>query len=112
VLLNLTRNSLRILEGRPDPEIRVTASQQGDWVFIRFQDNGPGVADPARLFQPFQSGADAVGLGLFVSRSIVRGCGGELYHEASERGCTMCIRLRSAESALNAAEAERSELHA
>lgn len=66
----------------------------GDAVLLRLTDSGDGVAHPERLFQPFQQGADAVGLGLFVSRAIVRACDGELYHEPSPSGCTMCFRLK------------------
>lgn len=111
VLLNLSRNSLRVLEGSAAAAIRLAAEASDDWIYLRFSDNGPGVASPDRLFQPFQSGADAVGLGLFISRSIVRGCGGELYHEPSPQGCTMCIRLRIAEDPRISGEYDQTELH-
>jgi signal transduction histidine kinase len=112
VLLNLTRNSLRVLQGHPDPALHLQVAQDGEWVYLRFIDNGPGVPDSSRLFQPFQSGADAVGLGLFVSRSIVRGCGGELYHEPTGSGCAMCIRLRCSDPDPSAGDLDHTELHA
>jgi PAS domain S-box-containing protein len=93
VLLNLSRNSIRAMEGMESKQITVRVEDLADHVLLRFTDSGPGVADPSKLFQPFQPGAEAVGLGLFVSRAIVRACGGELYHEPSARGCTICIRL-------------------
>jgi signal transduction histidine kinase len=93
VLLNLSRNSTRALQDCQPKRITVQLEVQPDGVLLRFADSGPGISSSARLFQPFQPGADAVGLGLFVSRSIVRACGGELYHEPSPRGCTMCVRL-------------------
>ncbi len=110
VLLNLTRNSLRALRDRPDGHIELHAAAGDGWVTLRFQDNGPGVASPGNLFQPFQSGAKAVGLGLFISRAIVRGNGGELYHEASSGGCTMCIRLRRSDTT-EMMDHDESELH-
>jgi C4-dicarboxylate-specific signal transduction histidine kinase len=93
VLLNLSRNSMRAMEGVRPKRLTLQVQDCRDHILIRFADSGPGVADPAKLFQPFQPGAEAVGLGLFVSRAIVRACGGELYHEPSARGCTICIRL-------------------
>lgn len=95
VFLNLSRNSVRAMDNSDERVLRVDASAQGAAVEVRFRDTGPGVRNPERLFQPFQQGADAVGLGLFVSRAIVRASEGELYHEPSESGCTMCVRLKS-----------------
>jgi signal transduction histidine kinase len=94
VLLNLFRNSVRAIGGRQERRLFVEARLIGDAVLLRLTDSGDGVAHPERLFQPFQQGADAVGLGLFVSRAIVRACDGELYHEPSHSGCTMCFRLK------------------
>jgi two-component system sensor kinase FixL len=94
VLMNLSRNSVRAME-TSDPRrliLRVSSDQHN--VFLRLIDSGPGVLNPALVFQPFQPGADASGLGLFVSRSIVRACQGELYHEPTPTGCTMVIKLR------------------
>jgi PAS domain S-box-containing protein len=95
VFLNLARNSERAMERSEERRIDITAAQTTDYVLVRFSDSGPGVEHPERLFQPFQTGADASGLGLFVSRAIIRGFGGEMYHDPEEAvGCTMCIRLR------------------
>jgi signal transduction histidine kinase len=94
VMLNLCRNSLRALEEGPRRVLRLSVAQGEAGVIVRFFDSGPGVAHPERLFQPFQQGADAVGLGLFVSRAIVRACDGELYHEPTASGCMMCLRLK------------------
>jgi len=109
VLLNLTRNSSRALAKTHDARIRVSAENTGRHVLIRVGDNGPGVSNPERLFQPFQPGADAVGLGLFVSRSIVRACGGELYHERSASGCVMCVKLTS-DTATTSEEEDRAHV--
>lgn len=94
VFLNLSRNAVRALDNSEQRCLRVDARLNGSVVEVRFRDTGPGVKNPERLFQPFQQGADAVGLGLFVSRAIVRACEGELYHEPSAAGCTMCVRLK------------------
>lgn len=95
VLLNLARNSERAMETSGERRIEISAEKTPDYVLVKFRDSGPGVERPERLFQPFQTGADASGLGLFVSRAIIRGFGGEMYHDPEGGpGCTMCIRLR------------------
>lgn len=96
VFLNLARNSLRAMENAPVRKITLEASVEKNHAFVRFIDTGPGPTHPERMFRAFQEGADSVGLGLFVSRSLVRASGGELYHEPSPAGCTMCVRLRIA----------------
>jgi len=95
VFLNVIRNSIRALESAERKSIEIRTSADDDSVLVKVSDSGPGVQNPERLFQPFQTGADAVGLGLFVSRAIVRASSGELYHLAGGPGCTMCVRLRT-----------------
>ena len=97
VLMNLARNSTRALEGAPIRALRLQIAEEANHVILRVFDTGPGVIHPDRLFQPFQQGADAVGLGLFVSRAIIRACQGELYHEPTSTGCMMCLRLKPCE---------------
>jgi PAS domain S-box-containing protein len=97
VFLNLTRNSVRALQQVSQREIKIEGSLENGAVCVCFADSGTGIAHPERLFKPFQEGADAVGLGLFVSRAIVRACGGELYHKPSPRGCTIVVRLQPCE---------------
>jgi two-component system sensor kinase FixL len=93
VLLNLLRNSQRALSGQEGARIRISAYTLGDSVIVSFSDNGPGVARPEILFQPFQPGAHASGLGLYVSRAIVRTFGGELHYERRPDGSRFVIQL-------------------
>lgn len=94
VLMNLSRNSIRAMESCESRKLILRVSSDQNNVFLRLIDSGPGVLNPDMAFQPFQPGADASGLGLFVSRAIIRGCQGELYHEPSPAGCTMVIKLK------------------
>lgn len=93
VFLNLTRNSQRVLAKSHMKKIEISMAIQPEAVIMRFKDSGPGISNPEQLFHAFQPGADNTGLGLFVSRALVRACEGELYHEASASGCTMVVRL-------------------
>jgi C4-dicarboxylate-specific signal transduction histidine kinase len=79
-------------------------------VSIRVTDNGPGVADPRSLFQPLQKGADATGLGLYLSRAFLRSFRGELRHEPVESGCAFVIELALTPELSDEAPAE--ETHA
>lgn len=94
VLINLARNSSRAMCGSKVKAIQVAASFNRDRLMIRVSDTGPGVKKPEDLFRAFQPGAESSGLGLFISRALVRSFGGELLHEAGESGCTMLIRLK------------------
>ena len=112
VFLNLARNSVRAMEESVHRRITITPALEDDAVVVRFSDTGRGVTQPTKLFQPFQQGADAVGLGLFVSRALVRASGGELYHEPTPIGCTMCVRLKVSPHHQYFGEANPSEIHA
>jgi two-component system sensor kinase FixL len=92
-LLNLTKNSQRALEGCAVKNIVISVSAQPDAVSIRVTDSGPGPASPDDLFQPFQKGANATGLGLYLSRALLRSFHGDLRHDPAVPGCSFVIDL-------------------
>ena len=96
VLLNLAKNSQRALEAVRDKVIHVAAHSKSDGISIRFTDNGPGIPPDQKIFQPLQKGADATGLGLYLSRAFMRSFGGELRHDAGHPGCSFVLELASA----------------
>ena len=96
--INLARNSLQALEKSPRKEIRIVASLERDLVVVRFHDTGPGVAHPEELFKPFQPGAHSVGLGLYITRAILRSHGGGLRYEAPRTGSCFAVELWPADS--------------
>jgi two-component system, LuxR family, sensor kinase FixL len=93
VFLNLTKNSARAMESSNTKALTIAASADADRVLVRVEDTGTGVAAPERLFQPFQPGADSTGLGLYVSRALVRGFRGDLAYVPRADGCCFTISL-------------------
>jgi len=103
VVHNLLSNSLDALDALPPPprvqrrRIEMSAVQAGPDVLIAVDDSGPGVAAnvTARLFEPFvTSKASGMGLGLSLSRTLLRHQGGDLYCEPSHLGgARFVIRL-------------------
>jgi len=93
VLLNLTKNSQRALEPVARKSIAISASARADGVSIRFADNGPGIPTGQKLFQPLQKGADATGLGLYLSRAFMRSFRGDLRHDPLHAGCSFVLDL-------------------
>jgi signal transduction histidine kinase len=91
VFLNLAKNSHRAVQDCPIQKLRIMVSQDQRVVRIRVQDSGPGISDPERLFQPFQDGADGIGLGLYLSRTMLRSYGGDLRFEPGSEGT--CFRV-------------------
>ena len=104
VFLNLAKNSRRAMASTGTKRLRIAAREEDGTITIRFVDTGTGVASPENLFRPFQRGADSSGLGLYVSRAIMRSFGGELSYEPRSQGCCFAVvlPLRGAEEkALN-----------
>lgn len=93
VFLNLAHNSQRAVQETPVRELTVSVSTSADAAVVRFQDSGCGIADPQKLFQPFQPGADCTGLGLYISRSLLRSYGGELRFEPQDQGACFSVDL-------------------
>ncbi len=83
-LLNVVGNALDAVEESPQPRVVVGSSKEagGEWVRLQVGDTGHGIP-PEKLndiFRPFVStkGARGTGLGLAVSRKILREHGGDI----------------------------------
>ena len=99
VLINLLSNAVKYNAG-PEPEIRLSVSEHGPLVGIDVVDNGGGVtrAEAALIFEKFARGDRAgrshgAGLGLPISRAIMRAMDGDLTVEYAPDG-TSFFRLR------------------
>ena len=93
VFLNLVQNSHRAVQASPVRNLCIRVEMGKERAVLQFEDTGCGVRDPQRLFQPFQHGADVTGLGLFISRVLVRSYGGELRFQPVETGSSFVIEL-------------------
>jgi two-component system, LuxR family, sensor kinase FixL len=93
VFLNLAKNSRRAMGSTEIKRLCIEAREEKGTVAIRFEDTGTGVAAPERLFQPFQRGAESSGLGLYVSKAIMRSFGGELSYEPRSEGSCFAVIL-------------------
>lgn len=93
VFLNLVKNSQRAMEASDKKQLTIGAAFEAQSVTIRFEDTGPGVSAPRELFQPFQKQAVATGLGLYISRAILRTFRGDLHYETRDTGCCFAVSL-------------------
>jgi PAS domain S-box-containing protein len=96
VLLNLTKNSQRALESAAQKIIDISVTSSGQEVSIRLSDSGPGIPAGQQLFQPLQKGAEATGLGLYLSRAFMRSFRGDLRHDPGHPGCSFVLELTAA----------------
>ena len=113
VLVNLLSNALDALRSvKPPPPRRLIVdsfvNEAGDRVCVTVSDNGPGVSAEIaqRLFRPFAStkGRRGTGLGLYISRQLVREAEGELeLVPYADRGARFLLWLPCAPDAVLAA---------
>jgi signal transduction histidine kinase/pSer/pThr/pTyr-binding forkhead associated (FHA) protein len=99
-LLNIVSNGLDALEDRKNAQLGVATGPDPDegWVRITVIDNGVGIQAEKLpdIFKPFVSskGAKGTGLGLAVSRKILREHGGDiLVQSAAGKGSKFILRL-------------------
>jgi PAS domain S-box-containing protein len=102
VFLNLAQNSLRAIAQSPERVLTVSAFEEvtEQRVIVSFVDSGHGVTDTAGLFHPFRPGSDGTGLGLYVSRTLMRSFGGDLIFVPAEHGCRFDVVLSAREKPL------------
>lgn len=93
VFVNLISNAADAMMHAPRPRILEIATwERGGVVGASVSDRGGGVAADmkARLFLPFATtkGTEGTGLGLYISRQVVRDAGGDLaYRDLGEGSC-------------------------
>ena len=114
VFLNIINNALDAMvesngesndEGSPGGVLKVRAFKKDAFVCVEFDDSGPGIKDPSRIFDPFyttKSVGKGTGLGLSICYGIVKEHGGEIAARNREEGgatigATIEVRLLASE---------------
>ena len=88
VLVNLLRNALDATKSERAPKVEIILSV-GETATLTVRDNGPGIEDLDRLFEPFyttKQPGDGTGLGLAISSGIVSDLGGRLTARNGQAG--------------------------
>lgn len=97
VFVNLLTNALQAVSDQQDKVIAVTTHSTEAVTDIFVRDNGPGVTDPERVFEPFyttKSSGQGIGLGLPISQRIIESFYGELTVQNHQQGgAEFCVRL-------------------
>jgi K+-sensing histidine kinase KdpD len=102
ILWALLDNAVKYGGQHGSVEVLIRSDDTADRLKVTIADHGPGVleADRARLFVRFSRGADSgsgegTGLGLYVSRQLLRAMGGDLWLEpaGAEPGASFTLSL-------------------
>jgi PAS domain S-box-containing protein len=98
VFLNLVNNAVdAILEKGTEGDLWVRTGTEGSRLFVEFEDNGSGVKDPTRVFDPFYTTkpvGKGTGLGLSICYGIISEHGGNIQvKNLPERGANFRIEL-------------------
>jgi PAS domain S-box-containing protein len=98
VFLNILNNAYdAVQEAQQRGRIHICTRRSGDTIEVAISDNGPGIAEPERVFDPFYTTkhpGKGTGLGLSICYGIVRAHGGEIQcTNNDEGGCTFLVQV-------------------
>jgi PAS domain S-box-containing protein len=90
VFLNIINNAVdAMLEAGKGGMLTIRVSTHDGQVHIEFQDSGPGIKEPSRIFDPFyttKSVGKGTGLGLSICYGIIKEHGGNITAHNREKG--------------------------
>jgi two-component system, NtrC family, sensor kinase len=105
VFLNILNNAYdAVREARRPGKIEIGTRERDGMAEIGVRDNGVGISDTARIFEPFYTTKEVgkgTGLGLSICYGIVREHGGDVIckNNADGAGCTFFVQLPAAKAA-------------
>ena len=107
IIVNLIRNALDAVRSRDDRRISILLVA-GETILLSIEDNGPGLADPDKLFEPFyttKKPGEGLGLGLAISAGFAAELGGRLVaRNAPDGGAVFELMLPRSRGHAQAAE--------
>lgn len=107
ILVNLLRNALDAVKGRDDKRVKIFLVQ-GEMILLCVEDNGEGLRDPDKLFEPFyttKKPGEGLGLGLAISAGFANELGGRLVaRNAPDGGAVFELLLPRERAQTQAAE--------
>jgi len=103
VFLNIINNALdAMLESHSSGVLKVRAFRRNNFACVEFDDSGPGIKDPTRIFDPFyttKTVGKGTGLGLSICYGIIKEHGGEIVaRNRAEGGAAIEVRLPASEA--------------
>lgn len=97
VFTQIIQNAITAMTSRPGSMLTVKTFAADERVKIEFCDNGPGITEPARVFDPFYTTrpiGQGTGLGLSMSYGIIQEHGGKISCRNEEQGgATFLVEL-------------------
>jgi signal transduction histidine kinase len=100
VILNIVNNALDAMTPEGEGRLTITARRIGNELYLRFDDDGPGLENPERALEPFYSTkpvGKGTGLGLaLVHRFMTLFGGGVQVGNRPDGGAHISLRFRTA----------------
>jgi signal transduction histidine kinase len=113
VFLNILNNAYdAVQDAGQRGRIKIHTRRQAEMIEVAISDNGTGITDPQRIFDPFYTTKQVgkgTGLGLSICYGIVRAHGGEIqcWNNEAGAGSTFVVRIPVATEAALAAAATK-----
>ncbi|MFN3532560.1 MAG: ATP-binding protein, partial [Candidatus Brocadia sp.] len=97
VFINLINNAYDAMkDAHGKGVLTIRTFQRGDMIVIEFEDTGPGILEPEKLFTPFYTTKEVgkgTGLGLAVSYGIIKEHGGTIVGRNWQKGAIFTVTL-------------------
>lgn len=96
VLINIIKNAIEAIKENSNPEISLMLKQSNHEISLSIKDNGPGITEEIldNIFVPFYSTKEGgSGIGLSLSRQIMRLHRGQLTVETSGKGTSFTLHF-------------------